>query len=59
MSRDILHQLVKGCFKDHLVDRVCQLEHGETKAQEIMDQIDCGINVVPSFPGLRNFKQGL
>ncbi|KAG2052655.1 hypothetical protein BDR06DRAFT_983034 [Suillus hirtellus] len=45
ISPDILHQLIKGAFKDHLV----------TWAQKIMDDIDHRIAAVASFSGL--FKQ--
>ncbi|KAJ3519266.1 hypothetical protein NM688_g9324 [Phlebia brevispora] len=61
MSGDLLHQIIKGCFKDHLVDWVGEyliLEHGEARASGIMDQIDRRIAAVPAFIGLRNFKQG-
>lgn len=43
MAGDLLHQVIKGCFKDHLVDWVFAyilLEHGETKGHEIWGQID-------------------
>ncbi|KAG1819162.1 uncharacterized protein BJ212DRAFT_1446262 [Suillus subaureus] len=45
---DILHQLVKGAFKDHLV----------TWAQKIMDDIDRRITAVALFSGLQRFPQG-
>ncbi|KAG1886826.1 uncharacterized protein F5891DRAFT_1132421 [Suillus fuscotomentosus] len=46
ISFDLLHQLVKGAFKDHLVDWV------------IMSDIDRRIAVVVPFAGLRRFPDG-
>ncbi|KAG2336476.1 hypothetical protein BDR05DRAFT_978785 [Suillus weaverae] len=61
LSFDLLHQLIKGAFKDHLVDWVAKYlkaMHGTKQSEEIMSDIDRRVAAVPSFSGLRCFPQG-
>ncbi|KAG1896783.1 uncharacterized protein F5891DRAFT_1192680 [Suillus fuscotomentosus] len=53
--------LIKGAFKDHLVDWVAKYlkaVHGTRRAEEIMSDIDRRVAAAPSFSGLRRFPQG-
>ncbi|KAJ7440651.1 hypothetical protein B0H11DRAFT_2292790 [Mycena galericulata] len=61
LSSDLLHQVIKGSFKDHLVTWVGEylyLEYSKAEADAIMDEIDRRIAATPAFPCLRRFKQG-
>ncbi|KAI0704508.1 hypothetical protein C8T65DRAFT_709094 [Cerioporus squamosus] len=61
LSGDLLHQLIKGTFKDHLVTWIGEYlirEHGDARGKELLDEIDRRLSLVPPFPGLRHFKQG-
>ncbi|KIO08910.1 hypothetical protein M404DRAFT_22722 [Pisolithus tinctorius Marx 270] len=61
LSPDILHQLIKGGFKDHLVDWVEHYlihVHGKTQAEKVLDEIDQRIAAVAPYTGLQRFPQG-
>ncbi|KAI0685977.1 hypothetical protein C8T65DRAFT_517206, partial [Cerioporus squamosus] len=62
LSPDLLHQVIKGVFKDHLVtwviDYIKATADSEREANRIIDDIDRRIAAVPPFPGLRRFPEG-
>ncbi|KAG2116986.1 uncharacterized protein F5147DRAFT_742855 [Suillus discolor] len=61
LSPDILHQLIKGAFKDHLVSWVhdyIEAQYTEANANKILDDIDRRIALAPAFAGLRQFPEG-
>lgn len=63
ISPDLLHQVIKGTFKDHLVtwvgEYVKRVNGGSDSAMHaVLDEIDRRIAATPSFPGLRHFHDG-
>ncbi|KAG9221814.1 hypothetical protein CCMSSC00406_0006757 [Pleurotus cornucopiae] len=61
ITPDLLHQLIKGTFKDHLVtwvqDYILQA-HPKSLALAIIQDIDQQISAVPPYPRLRRFPDG-
>ncbi|KAG2088366.1 uncharacterized protein F5147DRAFT_748442 [Suillus discolor] len=61
LSPDLLHQVIKGSFKDHLVtwvEKYLAKTFGTSKAAATMAEIDRRVSAAPSFPGLRCFPEG-
>ncbi|KAH9986694.1 hypothetical protein BJV74DRAFT_774772, partial [Russula compacta] len=61
LTPDLLHQLIKGIFNDHMVTWVGDYlyhVHRETRALMILEDIDCRVLAMPAFPGLCQFPDG-
>ncbi|KAF5324966.1 hypothetical protein D9758_017736 [Tetrapyrgos nigripes] len=61
IAPDILHQLIKGTYKDHLVTWIqeyLELENSKAEAARIMADIDQRIAAAPLFPALWCFPEG-
>ncbi|KAJ3995443.1 hypothetical protein F5050DRAFT_1808660 [Lentinula boryana] len=61
ISPDLLHQLIKGTFKDHLVEWVFEyldLTYPKKESEERKADIDRCIATTTPYPGLQNFHEG-
>ncbi|KAJ3792476.1 hypothetical protein GGU11DRAFT_819026 [Lentinula aff. detonsa] len=61
LSCDLLHQVIKGTFKDHLVEWISDYimaSNAPNEALEILKDIDRRISAIPAYPGLRRFPDG-
>ncbi|KAJ7920239.1 hypothetical protein B0H13DRAFT_2249700 [Mycena leptocephala] len=61
ISMDLLLQVIKGTFKDHVVEWVEEYirgTHEKAEADKILADIDRRIAVTTPFPGLRHFHTG-
>ncbi|KAK7461730.1 hypothetical protein VKT23_008159 [Stygiomarasmius scandens] len=61
LAPDLLHQIIKGTFKDHLVDWVTEyirISYPKKEADEILADIDRQVMTTSPYPGLRHFYEG-
>ncbi|KAG6807243.1 hypothetical protein H0H92_008257, partial [Tricholoma furcatifolium] len=57
IAPDLLHQLIKGTFKDLVTDYI-ELTYLPNDAAKVISNIDCRIAAAPPFPGLQRFPEG-
>ncbi|KAF5343292.1 hypothetical protein D9758_016490 [Tetrapyrgos nigripes] len=61
LSPDLLHQIIKGTFKDHLVDWVFEYidaTYSKQEASQRKADIDRRISITSPYAGLRQFHEG-
>ncbi|KAJ3564559.1 hypothetical protein NP233_g8222 [Leucocoprinus birnbaumii] len=60
LAPDLLHQVIKGAFKDHIVEWITKYleEQNSQNKTEQLSELDRRIAAVPPFPDLRRFRQG-
>ncbi|RXW19707.1 hypothetical protein EST38_g6140 [Candolleomyces aberdarensis] len=58
LSPDLLHQVIKGTFKDHLVAWVVEYLEAQPNGKSLVAEMDRRIAACPPFPGLRHFPEG-
>ncbi|KXN81491.1 hypothetical protein AN958_04537 [Leucoagaricus sp. SymC.cos] len=61
LAPDLLHQIIKGTFKDHLIDWITKYITKAFPGQAGRDrlaELDRRIAAAPPFPGLRHFYEG-
>ncbi|KAF8815301.1 hypothetical protein BYT27DRAFT_7226011 [Phlegmacium glaucopus] len=58
LSPDLLHQIIKGTFKDHIVTWVVQYLESQPNGKSLVVEMDHRISVVLGFSGLQHFPDG-